>query len=308
MVGRKRSANGHPLFVAGPADRLLLSRPDARDGPARRRHRHARGERAGLPRLHADRPRAGLRLEPHLGRQRHDRRVRGDALRERHPLPLQGPLPQHGHVRRRHPRGPAGELPHHRARPGDGLRDGRTAGAWRSPRSAPAAAATCSGSCSFQDLSHEPAAERPPVPAHRPRRRRSPSTWRTPTTATSRCSPPAGCRSARPAWTPACPPTAAAASSGAASSRRAGIRRSMNPQSGDAGQLEQQAGPRLPGGRRPVGLRLDLPLGHARGRARQAPAAHARVGGVGDEPGGHDRLPRGPCLAGRGRRCSARAV
>ena len=95
--GRPAALRDRPPAVRGrPADRLLLPRADARDGPPRRRHRHARRERARVPRLHADRPRPGLRLEPHLGGQRHDRRVRRDALRKRHALPLQGTLPAMG--------------------------------------------------------------------------------------------------------------------------------------------------------------------------------------------------------------------
>ena len=56
-------------------------------------------------------------------------------------------------------------------------------------------------------------------------RRRSRSTWPTPTTATSRCTRRAGCRCAHPESTRACRPTGAAATSGAGSSRCAVTRR-----------------------------------------------------------------------------------
>ena len=58
MVAGKRSRSGHPLFVGGSADRLLLSRPDARDGPARPRLERARRHLRAVPGLHPDRARA----------------------------------------------------------------------------------------------------------------------------------------------------------------------------------------------------------------------------------------------------------
>ncbi len=109
------------------ADRLLLPRPDARG-----RHQVARppGPRRVLARAPGDdpdRPRRGLRVEPHLRRLGPDRRVRGGPLRRLvHPLPLPREVPQDGDGRRGHDRRRgAGPLPHHGPRPGDRLRHGR---------------------------------------------------------------------------------------------------------------------------------------------------------------------------------------
>ncbi len=65
-----------------PADRLLLPRPHLRDRHARARAPVAGSDLRALPRLHADRPRRGLRHHAHLGEQRHHRPVRRDALPE----------------------------------------------------------------------------------------------------------------------------------------------------------------------------------------------------------------------------------
>ena len=110
-----------------------------------------------------------------------------------------------------------------------------------------------------------------------------------------------------PGWIPACPRTAAAASSGAASSR-------PPPPAGDqpeerrARELEQQARARVPGGGRPVGLRLDLPRRHARGGHRKR-RKHTLASVVSrDERGGDERLPRRRSLARGGTACCARAA
>ena len=110
-----------------PPDRLLLPRPDARGRRALARPPGARRLLARAPGDDPDRPRRGLRVEPHLGRLGPDRRVRGDPLRRLvHPLPLSREVPQDGDGRRGHDRGRgAGPLPHDGPRSGDGLRHGR---------------------------------------------------------------------------------------------------------------------------------------------------------------------------------------
>ena len=65
----------------------------------------ARRDLGAVPRLHADRPRRGLRHHADLGERRHHRPVRRDALRrQRHEVPVQGPVPDDGHLQRRHAR------------------------------------------------------------------------------------------------------------------------------------------------------------------------------------------------------------
>ena len=70
IVGAQALHHGPPAVRRRPADRLLLPRPDARgrhQGPG---HRGARRDSPGDPGQHPDRPRAGLRVEPHIGRLR----------------------------------------------------------------------------------------------------------------------------------------------------------------------------------------------------------------------------------------------
>ena len=62
-----------------PADRLLLPRPHAGDGPQGPGLAGARRHVGAVPRLHPDRPRRGLRVDAHLGRRRHHRPLRRDA-------------------------------------------------------------------------------------------------------------------------------------------------------------------------------------------------------------------------------------
>ena len=83
LVGAKRSANGHPIFVAGP--QVGYYSPGDPDGarPARRRAQRARRRLPGARLLPPDRPRAGLRVERDVRELRRDRRVRRDALRQR---------------------------------------------------------------------------------------------------------------------------------------------------------------------------------------------------------------------------------
>ena len=82
IVGKQRSTTGPPA-VRRPARRSATSTPASRSrptsaGPAGRR---AASTRRRNPGQHPDRPRAGLRVEPHLGRLRPRRRVRRGALR-----------------------------------------------------------------------------------------------------------------------------------------------------------------------------------------------------------------------------------
>ena len=103
MVGASRSATGHPLFVGRPADRLHVPRPDDGGRHQLPRRAGARRDGAGLRRQRPDRPRAGLRVEPHVGRLGPDRHVRRDAVRRlADEVPLQGPLPDDGPRRRGH--------------------------------------------------------------------------------------------------------------------------------------------------------------------------------------------------------------
>ena len=90
----------------GTADRLLLPRAAPRDGPARSRHRRTRRDLGAVSRLCPHRPRAGLRVVADLGRSRHHRHVRRDAVRrERHEVPLPRLVSRHDHVRRRRAEG-----------------------------------------------------------------------------------------------------------------------------------------------------------------------------------------------------------
>ena len=85
LVSADRSATGHPLMVAGPQIGYfypgLVLEMDLH-GPGI----HARGLDVGaVPRLHPHRTHRGLRVVAHVGRPRHRRHVRRDALRrERH--------------------------------------------------------------------------------------------------------------------------------------------------------------------------------------------------------------------------------
>ena len=81
MVGAQALGHRPPAVRRRPADRLLLPRPDARgrhQGPGLR---GARRDSPGFPGNDPDRPRAGLRLEPDLGRLGPDRPLRRDAVR-----------------------------------------------------------------------------------------------------------------------------------------------------------------------------------------------------------------------------------
>ena len=95
LVGAKRSANGHPIFVAGPQvgyySPEILMELDLHGGGLNARGVVVPGARLLPP----DRPRAGLRVERDLGELRRDRRVRRDALRQRRDaVLLQGPVPR----------------------------------------------------------------------------------------------------------------------------------------------------------------------------------------------------------------------
>ena len=85
---------GQPLFVGGPQIGYFypgLTLEMELRGPG---VDVARRDLGAVPRLHAHRPRAGLRLDADLGGRRHHRPVRRAALRrQRRQVPLQGPLP-----------------------------------------------------------------------------------------------------------------------------------------------------------------------------------------------------------------------
>ena len=218
LVGASRSATGHPLFVGGPQIGYMYPRPDARGRHQLPRRAGARRDLARLRRQHPDRPRAGLRVDADLGEQRPDRHLRralcgGSRTKYRYKgrCRTMGTR-RRGHDRRLRPR----PLPHDRARPGGGLREGRR----QDRRGQPQARQLRPG---------RPLAARLPRPDHgqgrlggrrcarRCRPRRSRSTSATPTTATSRCTRPAGCPCATAGSTRGCPPGAPASTSGKAS-------------------------------------------------------------------------------------------
>ena len=124
VLARRREAvgNGHPLFVAGPAGRLLLPRVLARARPARRRLRRPRRLVPGHRRYVVIGRGKDFAWSATSSRLGHHRPVRRDALRRRRlALPVQGRVPRDGHVRRRHAQGRDGSptgarLPHDRAR------------------------------------------------------------------------------------------------------------------------------------------------------------------------------------------------
>ena len=135
MVTGRHSTTGHPILVGGPQisyffPGLVLEMDMHAPGP-----QLARRHLGSVPRLPADRSHPALLDDAHLGEQRHHRPVRRDALRRQHrEVHVQGQVPRHGPLRRRHAERRAGELPDHRARPGPGLRDGSTGARWRSPQ------------------------------------------------------------------------------------------------------------------------------------------------------------------------------
>ena len=154
----------------------------------------------------------------------------------------------------------------------------------------------------FQDLSHEPAAERPAVPAHPPRRRRSPSTWPTRTTATSRCSPPGRLPLRAPGVDPSLPTDGRGGYEwrGFLPARR--HPQVDQPEERRAGQLEQQAGPQTSrppttsgATARSTARTCSRPGSRKRRRHTLASVVSAM------NAGGHERLPGGPRLAGGGR-------
>ena len=108
LPARRRLALGHraPAVRRRPADRLHVPGPDARGRHQLSRRAGARRDRARLRGQHPDRPRAGLRVEPHVGGLGPDRHLRRDAVRRlEDEVPLQGPLPEDGDGRRGHDRG-----------------------------------------------------------------------------------------------------------------------------------------------------------------------------------------------------------
>jgi hypothetical protein len=127
---QRADGGGQALEVPTPAvrrraaDRLLLSRPDARDGPSRSGLERARRDLGPVPRVHPDRPARGLRVDAHVSRRRHRGHLRRDALRRRrHEVPLQGPVPRHDGIQRGHARQPAGAVQPDCARSGRRLRN-----------------------------------------------------------------------------------------------------------------------------------------------------------------------------------------
>ena len=115
----------HRAPAAGrrPAGGLLLSRPDLRDRHARSRPGLARGDLGAVPRLHADRARAGLRHDADLGLRGRRGRVRRDAVRpQQDEVPVQRQVPVDAELRRRHARRQDRRLQDHSPRTGRGVR------------------------------------------------------------------------------------------------------------------------------------------------------------------------------------------
>ena len=135
---RRAGARPPATRCSWPARRSATSTPASRSRPTSAAPGgQARGvDVAGEPGQHPDRPRAGLRLEPHVGRLATSiDELRRDAVRRlEDEVRVQGQVPRDGLDRRRHDqgRGPR-EVPHDRPRPGDRLREvGQEA--WRSSR------------------------------------------------------------------------------------------------------------------------------------------------------------------------------
>ena len=117
----------------------------------------------------------------------------------------------------------AGQLQGDGARAGERARSRSRASPTRSPTCAPRAGASRPPASSATRSTR--GSTRSGTSAGRPRASASPSTCSTSTTGTSRSSPRAACRSGRPARTRACRRSARARTTGAASCGRAGIRR-----------------------------------------------------------------------------------
>ena len=93
LVGAKRSATGHPFFVAGPQVGYFY--PSSSSSSTCTAAASTRAASRSRARRTSDRPRPGLRLERDVLALRHHRPVRRDALRRRrHALPVQGPVPR----------------------------------------------------------------------------------------------------------------------------------------------------------------------------------------------------------------------
>ena len=288
MVGRQRSANGRPLAVMGPqigyfypglTYELDLQAPGIQ----------ARGAAfpGGLGNILIGRGQ-GLRVVADLRRLGHQRPVRRDAVRgPRRPLPLQGPLPDDGLGGRRHDRGARpGALPHDRPRAGAGLRDRRRQArrdllqALELRARHPLAAALPA-----PDRRHREG--HPVVSTRRPRRRPSRSTSPTSTTATSRRTPPGGCRSATRASIRACRRGAPARSSGAASCPRWTILMRPNPPSGELVNWNNKPAQAFGAADDEWSYGSIQRVAAAAGGARGAPDARPRLGDRRHEPGGH---------------------
>ena len=130
---------------------LLLARDPHGGRPPRRRAQCTRSCLSRPRLLPADRARVRLRLERDLCELRRDRPVRGDALRKRHDaVPLQGAVPRHGQLRRRHAQGPGrraghgADLSHDSARPRSSATPRPAARRSRSLSTARLAGASCS--------------------------------------------------------------------------------------------------------------------------------------------------------------------
>ena len=180
-----------------PADRLLLPRPDATRSTCTPRASSGAARLGPVPRLHADRPRPGLRHDADVGGRGHHRPVRRDALRRvGHQVPVQGQVPRLWALFN------AGTLtasptrrlvPHHRPRPGRRLRDGQRHAASRSRASARARPRHPRPAALPRRLDR-PGQEPGDVLQGRRASRRRRSTRSTSTTSTSRCSRRAACR------------------------------------------------------------------------------------------------------------------
>ena len=298
-LGDRPSAHG-----GRTADRLLLPRSRARDGSARTGHPRTGLDLGAVPRLHPHRAHRGLRVVAHVGRPRHHRHVRRDAVRrQRHQVRVPRPVPRHGALRRRHAqRRHRRQLLPDGPRPGRRLRDGQRAHASRCHASARATAATSSTSCSTATSrsARSTTSKTSSTPRTRRPRRSTPSTS---TTVTSGCSRAVTSRSGRPTSTPDSRSTDAASTSGAAPSTSPPAPAGHQPAERRDRQLEQPGDRRVPGVRRQLGARRDPARRAAHRQPR--PTAKQTLASVdrGDERGRHPRRARSCCCGRCSRRC-----
>ena len=214
LVGAKRSATGHPLFVAGPQVGYFFPEFFAGGRPRGRRLRHSR---RAVPRRAVRRRSGAGRTSPGARRRRRPTTSTSSSRRSAAATTrttCTGPVPRDddastpamlsapGHAR---PAGASSARPSTARSSGYATVDGHARRGLA--RSARPAAASCCQRPAFYATQHGPRDARRRASSRRWRRSSSRSTGSTPTTATSRSSRAGGCRCARPAPTRRCRPT-----------------------------------------------------------------------------------------------------